>query len=322
MPAVSWVIYHVSSCVKFSRYECWREYSGDCTAPNGGPLNTAGKTCYQCGENGHSKFCVPFVSCKTNSIQFPATALRRLRTVILVVWRLWWHRLPLSRRFGDGPPLLDRPRWTIDQGVVIDHRISFSVFGHWTYREWHSPLVTKGHFALRVDTGFALSVASRMSYVRCELPLLHILARHTKRFIRDSQIIHGFAFSAPGLPMVQHAHPQKRFARYSFPTLRTGNPVDNLWHLTRRWRGVIITCGPFANRACPPRQRWNQNQSHGEAVDGGMEVGMSKWTGDDLGIVGWTKDYSVGERPSIAAWHSNRCWVSRLFLNLIKHLHW
>jgi hypothetical protein len=26
---------------------------GDCTAPNGGPLNTAGKTCYQCGEAGH-----------------------------------------------------------------------------------------------------------------------------------------------------------------------------------------------------------------------------------------------------------------------------
>ncbi|KAH8687669.1 hypothetical protein BGZ60DRAFT_465931 [Tricladium varicosporioides] len=27
--------------------------SRDCTAPNGGPLNTAGKTCYQCGESGH-----------------------------------------------------------------------------------------------------------------------------------------------------------------------------------------------------------------------------------------------------------------------------
>ncbi|KFY45131.1 hypothetical protein V495_03108 [Pseudogymnoascus sp. VKM F-4514 (FW-929)] len=27
--------------------------SRDCTAPNGGPLNTAGKTCYQCGEAGH-----------------------------------------------------------------------------------------------------------------------------------------------------------------------------------------------------------------------------------------------------------------------------
>lgn len=27
--------------------------SRDCTAPNGGPLNTAGKTCYRCGETGH-----------------------------------------------------------------------------------------------------------------------------------------------------------------------------------------------------------------------------------------------------------------------------
>jgi cellular nucleic acid-binding protein len=27
--------------------------SRDCTAPNGGPLNTAGKTCYRCGEAGH-----------------------------------------------------------------------------------------------------------------------------------------------------------------------------------------------------------------------------------------------------------------------------
>jgi hypothetical protein len=27
--------------------------SRDCTAPNGGPLNAAGKTCYKCGEPGH-----------------------------------------------------------------------------------------------------------------------------------------------------------------------------------------------------------------------------------------------------------------------------
>jgi cellular nucleic acid-binding protein len=27
--------------------------SRDCSAPNGGPLNTAGKICYQCSEAGH-----------------------------------------------------------------------------------------------------------------------------------------------------------------------------------------------------------------------------------------------------------------------------
>ena len=32
--------------------------SQDCTAPNGGPLNAAGKTCYKCGQPGHiSKDC-------------------------------------------------------------------------------------------------------------------------------------------------------------------------------------------------------------------------------------------------------------------------
>lgn len=30
------------------------DFMTDCTAPNGGPLNTAGgKTCYRCGEVGH-----------------------------------------------------------------------------------------------------------------------------------------------------------------------------------------------------------------------------------------------------------------------------
>jgi len=32
---------------------CLGHISRDCTAPNGGPLNTAGKTCYRCGETGH-----------------------------------------------------------------------------------------------------------------------------------------------------------------------------------------------------------------------------------------------------------------------------
>lgn len=36
-------------------YACGKlgHISRDCTAPNGGPLNTAGKTCYQCGNAGH-----------------------------------------------------------------------------------------------------------------------------------------------------------------------------------------------------------------------------------------------------------------------------
>jgi len=42
-------------------YACGKlgHISRDCTAPNGGPLNTeGGKTCYRCGEVGHiSKNC-------------------------------------------------------------------------------------------------------------------------------------------------------------------------------------------------------------------------------------------------------------------------
>ncbi|KAK9237753.1 zinc knuckle protein [Lipomyces kononenkoae] len=36
-------------------YACGKlgHISRDCTAPNGGPLSTAGKTCYRCGEHGH-----------------------------------------------------------------------------------------------------------------------------------------------------------------------------------------------------------------------------------------------------------------------------
>lgn len=36
-------------------YACGKlgHISRDCTAPGGGPLNTAGKSCYHCGEPGH-----------------------------------------------------------------------------------------------------------------------------------------------------------------------------------------------------------------------------------------------------------------------------
>jgi len=35
-------------------YACGKpgHISRDCSAPNGGPLNIAGKNCYRCGENG------------------------------------------------------------------------------------------------------------------------------------------------------------------------------------------------------------------------------------------------------------------------------
>jgi len=35
-------------------YACGKlgHISRDCTAPNGGPLSTAGKTCYRCGQAG------------------------------------------------------------------------------------------------------------------------------------------------------------------------------------------------------------------------------------------------------------------------------
>ena len=36
-------------------YACGKlgHISRDCTAPNGGPLNTVGKSCYKCGQPGH-----------------------------------------------------------------------------------------------------------------------------------------------------------------------------------------------------------------------------------------------------------------------------
>ena len=67
-------------------YACGKlgHISRDCTAPNGGSLNTAGKTCYQCGEAGHiSRECPqkntngeinPEVDLNNPSISAPAVA--------------------------------------------------------------------------------------------------------------------------------------------------------------------------------------------------------------------------------------------------------
>jgi hypothetical protein len=57
-------------------YACGKlgHISRDCTAPNGGPLNTeGGKTCYRCGEVGHiSKNC-PQAESNANGVT-PAAA--------------------------------------------------------------------------------------------------------------------------------------------------------------------------------------------------------------------------------------------------------
>ncbi|MCJ1362350.1 hypothetical protein MMC16_001453 [Acarospora aff. strigata] len=54
-------------------YACGKlgHISRDCTAPNGGPLNSAGKVCYKCGQAGHiSRDCT---TVETNG--HPATDL-------------------------------------------------------------------------------------------------------------------------------------------------------------------------------------------------------------------------------------------------------
>jgi cellular nucleic acid-binding protein len=48
--------------------------SRDCTAPNGGPLNTAGKTCYRCGEAGHISRDCPQSEGATNGAAAPVDA--------------------------------------------------------------------------------------------------------------------------------------------------------------------------------------------------------------------------------------------------------
>ncbi|KAJ9616375.1 gig suppressor [Cladophialophora chaetospira] len=55
-------------------YACGKlgHISRDCTAPNGGPLNAAGKTCYKCGQPGHiSKDCPQ--NAEANASAPPAT---------------------------------------------------------------------------------------------------------------------------------------------------------------------------------------------------------------------------------------------------------
>ncbi|KAK9452285.1 zinc knuckle protein [Limtongia smithiae] len=58
-------------------YACGKlgHISRDCTAPNGGPLSTAGKTCYRCGEQGHiSRECPQNTTASTPSSEVPSTA--------------------------------------------------------------------------------------------------------------------------------------------------------------------------------------------------------------------------------------------------------
>jgi hypothetical protein len=89
--------------------------------------------------------------------------------------------------------------------------------------------------------------------------------RKIESFNKTSRI----AFSAPGLPMFfWTCTSQKLFTRNSFPTLRTGNPVDTFEHLTtfdgRHNTAVLQMKMPDLSWVLLDRK------PHGEALDGGM----------------------------------------------------
>lgn len=71
-------------------YACGKlgHISRDCSAPNGGPLSTAGKTCYKCGATGkieieNPKHCIRL------------TLVKAIFLVIAVTQRAWRQMAPI-----------------------------------------------------------------------------------------------------------------------------------------------------------------------------------------------------------------------------------